>query len=87
MGIGASLAFIAVGAILAFATHFTVSGIDLRMIGWVLMGVGVVGLIITFVYLRPRRARVAEVVEDEPPYDAGPHVHSRRGYYPDDRLP
>lgn len=101
MGFGASLAFIAIGAILAFATRFTISGIDLQMVGWILIGVGVVGMVVTFTYLRPRRARTAEVIEEEPTYttyedETAPHIHTRReiveprpapGRYPDDRLP
>ncbi|HEY7487660.1 MAG TPA: DUF6458 family protein [Streptosporangiaceae bacterium] len=101
MGFGASLAFIAIGAILAFATRFSISGIDLQMVGWILMGVGIVGLVVTFTYIRPRRARMAEVIEEEPGYmtyeeETPPHVHTRRdtiaprhapGRYPDDRLP
>jgi hypothetical protein len=101
MGFGASLAFIAIGAILAFATRFSISGIDLQMIGWILMGVGVVGMLVTFAYTRPRRrARVAEVVDEEPAYltypdETPPHVHTRRetveprplpGRHLDDRL-
>jgi sulfite exporter TauE/SafE len=62
MGIGTALAFIALGAILAFATHFHVSGIDVQMIGWILIFVGVVMLLITLAYTRPRRRR--QVVED-----------------------
>jgi hypothetical protein len=62
MGIGTALAFIALGAILAFATHFHVSGIDVQMIGWILIFVGVAMLIITLAYTRPRRRR--QVVED-----------------------
>ena len=83
MGFGASLAFIAIGAILAFATRFTISGIDLQMIGWILMGVGVVGMLVTFAYTRPRRrGHVAEVIEEEPAYltypdETAPHVHPR----------
>jgi hypothetical protein len=57
MGIGSALAFIAIGAILAFATHFHVSGIDLQMVGWILIFVGAAMLIITFAYTRPRRRR------------------------------
>jgi hypothetical protein len=82
MGFGASLAFIAIGAILAFATHFTISGIDLQMIGWILMGVGVIGMVVTFAYTRPRRrARVAEVINEEPAYltypdETPPHIHT-----------
>ncbi|HEU5160496.1 MAG TPA: DUF6458 family protein [Streptosporangiaceae bacterium] len=102
MGFGASLAFIAIGAILAFATRFSVSGIDVQMIGWILMGVGVVGMVITFTYIRPRRrSRMAEVVDEEPAYimhpdETPPHVHTRRdvvaephqvpGRHLDDRL-
>ncbi|HZB29161.1 MAG TPA: DUF6458 family protein [Streptosporangiaceae bacterium] len=100
MGFGASLAFIAIGAILAFATRFSLSGIDVQMIGWILMGVGVVGMIITFSYVRPRRRRAAEVVDEEPAYmaypdETPPHVHTRReivephhvpGRHMDDRL-
>lgn len=68
MGFGAALAFIAVGAILAFATHFTVSGINIQTVGWILMLVGVAGLVFNYYYLRPRRraALVTPPVEEEP---------------------
>lgn len=69
MGIGTGLAFIAIGAVLAFAFHFNVSGIDIHMIGWILIFVGAAMLAITFAYTRPRRRRqVAEIVEDDPLY-------------------
>lgn len=69
MGIGTGLAFVAIGAILAFATRFHVSGIDIQMIGWILLLVGAAWLVITFAYTRPRRRRqVAEIVEDDPMY-------------------
>lgn len=69
MGIGTGLAFIAIGAVLAFAFHFNVSGIDIHMIGWILILVGAAMLAITFAYTRPRRRRqVAEIVEDDPLY-------------------
>jgi hypothetical protein len=70
MGIGTALAFIALGAILAFATHFSVSGIDVQMIGWILIVVGIAMLIITLAYTRPRRRRAVvrdvDVVDGEP---------------------
>ena len=44
MGIGLSIFLIAVGAILAFAVHFTVSGLDLSTVGVILMLVGGIGL-------------------------------------------
>lgn len=47
MGIGASIFLIAVGAILTFAVHTTVSGLDLSTIGVILMVVGGIGLAAT----------------------------------------
>jgi hypothetical protein len=69
MGIGAGLALIAIGAVLAFATHFTFSGFDIQTVGWILMIVGVGGLLLTFAYFRPRRRRlVTRVVDQRPGY-------------------
>lgn len=70
MGIGTALAFVAIGAILAFATNFHVSGIDVQMIGWILIVVGLAMLLITFAYTRPRRRR--QVVEDVDVVDGAP---------------
>ena len=50
MGISASLIFIAIGAILTFAVTTTVSGIDLQVVGWVLMIVGALGLLISALF-------------------------------------
>jgi hypothetical protein len=71
MGIGSALVLIALGAILAFATHFSVSGIDVQMIGWILIFVGVAMLVITLAYTRPRARRRAvvrdvDVIDGEP---------------------
>ena len=45
MTIGGSIALIILGAILAFAVTVDVSGIDLQVIGFILMIGGVIGLI------------------------------------------
>ena len=47
MSIGASLLLIAVGAILKYAVTATVSFIDLRTTGVILMVVGVLGLLLS----------------------------------------
>jgi hypothetical protein len=53
MTIGTSLFLIAVGAILKFATHFHLIGIDLHTVGVILMVVGIVGLLLgLFLYIR-----------------------------------
>jgi hypothetical protein len=74
MGIGASLVLITFGAILAFATDLAVEGIDLNMVGVILMIMGVVGLVLTLVVWGPRRRTTAagrEVVEERRVYDDG----------------
>ena len=53
MTIGTSLFLIAVGAILKFATHFHVAGIDLHTVGVILMIVGGFGLLLGL-FLLPR---------------------------------
>lgn len=71
MGLGVSLALMAIGAILAFATRFTLSGINIQMIGWILMLIALVNWAFTLLYTRPRRrAAVTEV--EEPVYVADP---------------
>jgi hypothetical protein len=71
MSIGASLFLIAVGAVLAFAVTGEVSGVDIEIVGWILMGVGGFGLLLSLLFLSRRRSRrQTYVVED--PYDLPP---------------
>ena len=63
MGIGVGVFLIAVGAILTFAVHATVAGLDLHVVGWVLMLAGVAGLALFFVMWNRRRAPRAVVSE------------------------
>jgi hypothetical protein len=58
MGIGASIFLLAVGAILAFAVNAHISGIDINIIGWILMAAGLVGLITTLWFWNSRRRTV-----------------------------
>lgn len=51
MGLGTSLFLIALGAILHFAVTATVSGIELQTVGTILMIVGVIGLLISLLYM------------------------------------
>jgi hypothetical protein len=67
MGIGAGILLIAVGAILTFATNWHLSGIDLHAVGWVLMVVGVLGLVLFFTFWNNRRRPTGPaVVTDRP---------------------
>ena len=56
MGIGVGILLIAVGAILTFAGHATVAGLDTQVVGWVLMLTGVTGLGLFFVFWNRGRA-------------------------------
>jgi hypothetical protein len=70
MGIGTSLFLIAVGAILKFAVTTSVSGLSLATVGTILMIVGVLGLVISLLFLATaRRSDVVvrdRVVERDP---------------------
>ncbi|HKD98468.1 MAG TPA: DUF6458 family protein [Micromonosporaceae bacterium] len=55
MGIGASIFLIVVGAILTFATNLHVAGVNMDIIGWILMAGGLLGLIFTALIWGPRR--------------------------------
>jgi hypothetical protein len=71
MSIGSSVFLIAVGAILRYAVTATVSGISIQTIGLILMLAGILGLVLSLLYLfawQPRRAGGERVVE-RPPYE------------------
>jgi Domain of unknown function (DUF6458) len=65
MGIGASVFLIAVGAILTFALDLRVSGIDLDVVGWILMAAGAIGLIVTMIIWGGRRREVVTTTPTE----------------------
>jgi hypothetical protein len=60
MGIGGSIFLLALGAILAFAVNAEFSGIDINVVGYVLMLAGLIGLIVTVWYWNSRRRTVVE---------------------------
>jgi len=60
MYIGGSLFLLALGAILSFAVRDSINGIDLVTTGYILMGVGVLGIVLSLLFTA--RAR-----EENPP--------------------
>jgi hypothetical protein len=50
MGIGVSIFLLAIGAILAFAVDVTTRGLDLNAVGVILMIVGALGLLTSFLF-------------------------------------
>ena len=55
MQIGSALFLIAVGAILAFAVHTSISGLDINVVGYILMAVGAVGAVLSLFFMSQRR--------------------------------
>jgi len=95
MTIGGSIALIIIGAILRFAVTWTPNGIDLQIVGDILMIGGVVGLIISLSFLIARRATSTQVYEErrytEPPGggyggSAGGGYTQPPGRYPDSSV-
>jgi hypothetical protein len=66
MGIGGSIFLLAVGAILAFAVNAHISGIDVNIIGWILMAAGLIGLVITLWFWNSRRRTVVTRQTQQP---------------------
>ncbi|WAZ22955.1 DUF6458 family protein [Streptomyces cinnabarinus] len=75
MGLGGCIILIAVGAILAFATDWEMEGVNLDLVGIILMIVGLIG-VTTFSSIA-RRRRV--VVPPSTPVISEDH-HRRDGY-------
>ena len=65
MGIGTSLVLIAVGAILAFAVsiHSTIGSttVHWHTIGWILMIIGVIGLIMSAIWMATANRRTGPI--------------------------
>jgi hypothetical protein len=59
VGIGTSIFLIAVGAILYFAVNADISGLEISTVGLILMVVGILGLIISFVLMSQANRRAA----------------------------
>ena len=74
MGIGVSLILVAAGAILVWGVNSTVGSINEDAIGWILMIVGIVGLILSLIFWSSwagpgywSRRRGGGYVEEAPP--------------------
>ncbi len=63
MGIGVSIFLLAIGAILTFAVDASVSGLDISVVGVILMVSGAIGLLLTMLVFG-RRDRTVGVAEE-----------------------
>ncbi|MBA2945305.1 DUF6458 family protein [Streptomyces himalayensis] len=77
MGLGGCIILIAAGAILTFATDWDMQGVNLDVVGIILMAVGLIGVATFSSIARRRRVLMppgSPVVEEER------HHHHGRGY-------
>ncbi|HAS09706.1 DUF6458 family protein [Acidimicrobiia bacterium EGI L10123] len=66
MATGTSIFLIALGAILTFAVDVTVSGLDLAAVGIILMIAGVIGVIVSLIWIdRATAPRTDRTVVEE----------------------
>jgi hypothetical protein len=65
MTIGGSIGLIVLGAILAFAVEIELAGINLNVVGFIMMIGGVIGLIVGL-SMRQRATRTTRTVNDDP---------------------
>ncbi|HET7453677.1 MAG TPA: DUF6458 family protein [Thermoanaerobaculia bacterium] len=72
MGLGVGILLAAVGAVLAFAVSATVSGVNIHAIGWILLIVGIAGILLSMIFWSSW---------------AGPGYFSRRRTYIDEGPP
>jgi len=75
MGLGVGIFLIAVGAILTFAVNASSSAVNVDAVGWILMGVGLVGVLLSLLFWQSwagpgcwsTRRRTTYVDEGPPP--------------------
>lgn len=72
MGLGVGILLAAVGAVLAFAVNATVSGVNIHAVGWILLIVGIVGILLSMIFWSSW---------------AGPGYFTRRRTYVDEAPP
>lgn len=56
MGIGSGIFLFVIGAILAFAIHVPLAWVDLSLVGYLLMGAGLVVFVISLILVLRRRS-------------------------------
>ncbi|MGW0912984.1 DUF6458 family protein [Streptomyces sp. NPDC002784] len=79
MGLGGCIILIAVGAILTFATDWNMEGVNLDLVGVILMIVGLIG-VTTFSSIARRRRVVVPPTTPPTVIDEGGHHRRNDGY-------
>lgn len=75
MSIGIGIFLLVLGAILTFAVDWSIGGLDLQAVGWILMVAGAGGLILFFYLWNRRRVPQAVAVLRQRPVAAVPRTY------------
>jgi hypothetical protein len=67
MRLGTAIVLLALGAILTFALRVDLAGVDLQVVGWILMAVGALGIVLEIAVWGPRSRRRVVTDADVPP--------------------
>ena len=67
MYFGGSIFLIALGAVLAFAVQDAISGVDLVQVGYILMGAGALGIVLSLIMTQRNDRTVVERRDPPPP--------------------
>ncbi|MCE0486746.1 DUF6458 family protein [Ornithinimicrobium sediminis] len=76
MAVGFGIFLIVVGAILAFATSFDVQGVNVEMVGFIMMGVGALAIVVSLITNQQRTHTEHRQVVDR--HESGPAPDVRR---------
>lgn len=76
MYVGLGILLLVVGAVLAFATSFGVNGVDLSLVGWILMAGGLIAIVLSLALTRRRGLTSRQVTHVDPV--TGTEVHDAR---------
>jgi hypothetical protein len=74
MRLGTAIVLLALGAILTFALRVDVSGVDLQVVGWILMLAGALGIVLEVAVWGPRQRRRVTRTDGYAPPAAGAPV-------------
>jgi Domain of unknown function (DUF6458) len=78
MRLGTAIVLLALGAILTFAVRVQVSGLNLQVVGWILMGVGALGIVLELAVWGPRQRSRRVVTSDGAGRPVGTTVEEER---------
>ena len=86
MSIGTGIVLFVIGAVLAFAVNLQVEWINLQLVGYLLMGAGLIVFLLGLVFMMRRRSAVTTVQSGVDPASGSTVTERRTSVTPDNTL-